>query len=414
MIVPVDSMLVVLCTALVMLMTPGLGLFFGGMIRRKNVLATFQGCFILLGAVGLQWLAVGNGLAFGRDAAWGWVGAPDGAMLGFDFAPAADLAPTVPRTLFLTFQLAVAVFAAALISGAVVERVRFGPMAAFLLAWTTLVYDPVAHAVWAPDGWLRRLGVRDFAGGLVVHATAGIAALCFAVVLGRRRGVDAENLHPHNLTLTAIGTGLLWFGWFGLNVGHAWGVSPSMVAALAATLLGGGAGMIAWSLIERLQKGKVTLLGTCTGAVAGLVGVSASAGYVTPAAAAAIGVFISASCYAAVASKRRLGYDDSLDVFGVHGVGGVAGAVAAGLLADPAIDPEVAGLFQGKADLIGAQLLGVASVAAYTLVVTAGLLLAVDRLLGLRASPEAEELGLDLAEHGQRGYILGEGERLGA
>jgi Amt family ammonium transporter len=281
-------------------------------------------------------------------------------------------------------------------------------MAAFLLAWTTLVYDPVAHAVWAPDGWLRRLGVRDFAGGLVVHATAGIAALCFAVVLGRRRGVDSENLHPHNLTLTAIGTGLLWFGWFGLNVGHAWGVSPSMVAALAATLLGGGAGMIAWSLIERLQKGKVTLLGTCTGAVAGLVGVSASAGYVTPAAAAAIGVFVSASCYAAVASKRRLGYDDSLDVFGVHGVGGVAGAVAAGLLADPAIDPEVAGLFQGKADLIGAQLLGAAVVAAYTLLVTAGLLLIVDRTLGLRVAPEAEELGLDLAEHGQRGYILGE------
>jgi Amt family ammonium transporter len=408
MIVPIDSMLVVLCAALVVLMTPALGLFYGGMVRRKNVLATYQGCFILLGAVGLQWLAVGNGLAFGRDAAWGWIGAPDGAMLGFHFAPAADLAATVPRTLFLTFEMAVAVFAAALISGAVVERVRFGPMTAFVVGWTTLVYDPVAHAVWAPDGWLRRLGVRDFAGGLVVHATAGIAALCCAIVLGRRRGLDAENLHPHNLALTAIGSGLLWFGWIGLNAGHAWKVSPSMVAALAATILGGGAGMIAWTLIEQWQKGKATLLGTCTGAVAGLVGVSAAAGFVTPLAASAIGVTVSALCYAAVSAKRRLGYDDSLDVFGVHGVGGVAGAVAAGLLADPAVDPGVVGLFQGEADLIGAQLLGAAVVAAYTLLVTAGLLLIVDRTLGLRVAPEAEELGLDLAEHGQRGYILGE------
>ncbi|APW63008.1 ammonium transporter [Paludisphaera borealis] len=414
MISPVDTLLVVFCTALVMLMTPALGLFFGGMVRRKNVLATFQGCFILLGAVALQWLVVGHGLAFGRGAAGGWIGVPGGAMLGFSFAPDADFAATIPQPVFLLFELTVAVFAAALISGAVVERVRFGPMTVFILGWTTLVYDPVAHWVWAPDGWLKKLGVHDFAGGLVVHATAGVAALCCALILGKRRGLDSENLHPHNLTLTAIGSGLLWFGWIGLNTAHAWKVSPSMIAALAATILGGGAGMIAWSLIEQLQKGKVTLLGTCTGAVAGLVGVSPAAGYVTPLGASAIGLVVSALCYAAVAAKRRLSYDDSLDVFGVHGVGGVAGLLAVGLLADPAIDAEVVGLFQGNADLIAVQFVGAGVVVAYTFVVTAGLLIAVDRLLGLRASPEDEELGLDLAEHGQRGYILGEGERLGA
>jgi ammonium transporter, Amt family len=413
MISPVDSLLVVCGTALVLLMTPALGLFYGAMVRRKNVLATFQSCFILLGAVGLQWLAVGHGLAFGRSAAGGWIGAPEGAMLGFHFEPVGDVAATIPQPLFLTFELTVAVFAAALISGAVVERARFAPMTVLIVAWTTLVYDPVAHWVWASDGWLRKLGVEDFAGGLVVHTTAGVAALCCALMMGRRRGMNSESLHPHNLTLAAIGSTLLWFGWIGLNAGPAWRFSPSMIAAVAATIVGGGAGMTAWSLIEFVQKGKATLLGTCTGVVAGLVGVTPAAGFVSPLAASAIGATVAAACYGAVGLKRKLGYDDSLDVFGVHGVGGVAGTLALGLLADPALDAEVVGLFRGNVDLIAAQAVGVLAVSVYTFMVTAGLFFVVDRLLGLRVSPEDEELGLDLAEHGQRGYILGEGDRLG-
>ena len=391
---PSHALFMIVCTALAMLTTPALGLFFGGMIRRKNVLATFQGCFILLGAVALQWLVVV------RSQGVGWSAGAESSG--------------IPESLASSFELMVAVFAAALISGAVVERVRFGPMTVFAIGWTTLVYDPVAYSVWAPGGWLAGYGVKDFGGGLVVHATAGCSALACALMLGKRRGLNTESLQPHNLTLTAIGTALLWFGWFGLNTGRGWAFTASTAAAFTSTIFGGAAGLIGWSVIERIQKGRATLLGTCTGAVAGLVGVSAAAGFVTPIVAAVIGFVVAAGCYQAVAIKRWFAYDDALDVFGVHGVGGVLGVLAVGLVADPAIDDKVAGLFHGEVDLIVAQAMGVAAVTAYSFFVTAVLWFVVDRAMGLRASSEEEELGLDLSQHGQRGYILGEGDRLGA
>jgi Amt family ammonium transporter len=404
---PGDQAFLVFCTATALLTTPALGLFFGGMVRRKNVLATFQGCFIVLGAVALQWLALGHGLALGRSVAGGLLGAPDGLSFGFG----ADSTPDA--ALRLTFELTAAAFAAALLTGAAAERVRFGPMTVFVLCWTTLVYDPLAHWVWGPSGWLRGFGVHDFGGGLVIHVAAGVSALGCAVMLGKRRGLDAERFQPHNLTLTAIGAGLLWLGWIGLNMGRARGFTPSTAAALTSTIFGGSAGLVGWSLIERLRDGKATPLGTCTGAVAGLVGVTAGAGFITPVAAVAIGGLAAALSYGAVCVKRKLGYDDALDVFAVHGVGGIAGVLAVGVLADPAIDGEVAGLFYGNAALIAAQGVGVAVVAMYALVATTALWFVVDRLLGLRVDAEDEELGLDLSQHGQRGYILGEGERLG-
>jgi Amt family ammonium transporter len=367
----------------------------------------------MLGVVALQWLVLGHALAFGRSALGGLIGLPEGSPLAFGFGSLADAQADVPQPLLLTFELTVAAFAAALITGAAAERVKFLSMAAFAAGWTTLVYDPIAHWVWGPVGWLRVAGVHDFAGGLVVHVTAGASALGCAMMLGKRRGLETENFQPHSLTLTAIGAALLWFGWLGLNVGRARGFGPSTTAAVTSTIFGGAAGLVCWSAIEQLQKGKTTLLGACTGAVAGLVGTTPAAGFVTPGAAAMIALVASAASYGAVAARRRLPCDDALDVFAVHGVGGAVGVVGLGLLADPTIDGRVVGLFQGNAELIVAQSLGVVAVAVYAFVVTIGLWAVVDRATGLRVGPEEEELGLDLAQHGQRGYRL-EGERLGA
>ncbi|AMV38049.1 ammonium transporter [Planctomyces sp. SH-PL62] len=406
-----DALLVMTCAALALLLTPAMGLIFAGLVRRKNALSAFLGCLTPLGIVAVQWLLLGQGLAFGRDLFGGLVGVPDGALFGLRFEPRGDLATTIPESLFLTFQMLAAAFAAALVASAGAERARFASTAVFVLLWTTLVYDPVAHWVWSPEGWLWKFGARDFAGGLVVHATAGVGALCVAVAVGKRRGADVESLHPHNLTLTAIGTTLLWLGWIGFNVGRAWGVSPGAAAAFAATLFGGAAGMAAWSLVEYATTGKATFLGACTGIVAGLVGGSAAAGYVAPPAAAVLGATTALIVHGAILVKGRLAYDDSLDVFGVHGVGGIVGALGLGLLADSALDPGVVGLFEGRTELMLAQLVAVAVVVAYTAVMTSAILFVVDRAMGLRVSPEDEELGLDLAQHGQRGYVLGEGER---
>ncbi|MDG3004506.1 ammonium transporter [Paludisphaera mucosa] len=408
-----DTLLVMCCAALALLMTPAMGLFFAGMVRRKNVLSVFQGCLMPLGVVTIQWLVVGQGLAFGRDLFGGLIGVPDGAMFRLRFEPRGDLATTVPEPLFLAFELLAAAFAAALVSSAGAERAKFASTAAFVFLWTTLVYDPVAHWVWSPEGWLNRFGARDFAGGLVVHAAAGAAALCVAVAVGQRRGADVESLRPHNLPLTAMGTALLWFAWLGFNTGHAWGVSAGAAAAFVATIVAGASGMVAWSILEYATTGKATFLGACTGVVAGLVGVSAGAGYVAPPAAAALGATVALVCHGAILVKGRVGYDDSLDVFGVHGVGGIAGALGLGLLADSALDPGVVGLFEGRIELIVAQLAAVAAVVAYTVAATAAILFIVDRTMGLRVSPEDEELGLDVTQHGQRGYVLGEGERIG-
>jgi Amt family ammonium transporter len=411
---PADTVLVLVCASLTLLLIPAVGLFYGGMVRRKNVLALFQQSFVLLGVVSIQWIIVGYSLSFSPDVFGGLCGGLRySALRGVGLEPSADLAPTIPHQLFATFQMLVAVFTPALISGAIAERMKFSAYLVFSLLWTTLVYDPVAHWVWSRDGWIRQHGALDFGGGLVVHLTAGLAALSCALVLGKRIGLDTEDLQPHNLTLTAIGTGLLWFGWLGLTTGQALAANATAANAFSATLLAGAAGILTWGVLDYVQKRKVTMLGTCTGAVAGLVAVTPAAGYVTPVGAFALGVLVCPLCYGAIAIKGRLGHDDSLDVFGVHGVGGLAGVLGVGVLAAPGPNGGPGGLLTGKTELLLAQAIAVGAVALYTIVVTIALLLLIDRTVGLRVSWDEEELGLDLTQHGQRGYIMGERELIG-
>jgi Amt family ammonium transporter len=409
-----DTLFVMACAGLVMLMIPALGLFYGGMVRRKNVLASFQQSFILLGIVSIQWVIVGYSLSFGENALAGFTGwGPWWGLDGVGLEPAAAIAPLVPHQVFMIFQMMVAVFACALISGSIAERMKFSSYLVFILLWATLVYAPVAHWVWGPGGWIKKLGALDFAGGLVMHLTSGLAALCCVLILGKRKGLDTEDLHPHNLTLTALGTGLLWYGWLGLNAGQARGANLAAAAAFVATNLAGSAAVVSWGLLEYLHKRKVTALGTCTGAIAGLVAVSPAAGYVTPLGALTLGLIGGPLCYAAISLKGKLGYDDSLDVFGVHGIGGLAGALSLGFLAAPSLTDGAGGLLSGNADLLLSQAIAACSIAAYTVAVTLAVLVLIDRLLGLRVSAEEEDIGLDLTQHGQRGYIMGEGELIG-
>ncbi len=409
-----DTLLLMASAGLVMLMIPALGLFYGGMVRRKNVLASFQQSFILLGVVSAQWVLAGYSLAFGENALAGWSGGgPWWGLAGVGIEPNTVVAPLVPHQVFMIFEMLVAVFSCALISGAIAERMKFSSYLVFVLLWSTLVYAPVAHWVWGPGGWIKKLGALDFAGGLVVHLTSGLAALCCVVILGKRKGLDTEDLHPHNLTLTALGTGLLWYGWLGLNTGQARGANAAAAAAFVATNLAGAAAVLSWAVLEYLQKRKVTALGTCTGAIAGLVAVSPAAGYVNPLGALCLGLLAGPLCYAAISIKGKLGYDDSLDVFGVHGIGGLAGTLCLGFLAAPSLTDGSGGVFAGNADLLLAQAIAAGSVALYTVVVTLAVLVLIDRTMGLRVSADEEEIGLDLTQHGQRGYIMGEGELIG-
>ena len=411
---PADTAFIMVAAALVMLMTPGLGLFYGGMVRRKNVLATFQQSFIMLGVVALQWMFFGYSLAFGPDAWHGLIGGLKFVGLNeVGLEPNADYSAKIPHQLFMVYQLMFAVITPALISGAFAERMKFSAYLAFTLLWATLVYDPVAHWVWGPGGWIKELGALDFAGGLVVHIISGVAALCCVLVMGKRRGHGTEEMHPHNLTMTAIGTALLWFGWFGFNAGSALEANKSAVAAFVNTNAAAAAAVVSWSLIEYFHKGKATVLGACTGAVAGLVAVTPAAGFVTPMAAMALGGFVSFACYGAIMLKGTFGYDDSLDVFGVHGVGGVVGALGVGLLAKAGISGEVNGLFHGNPSLLVTQAISVAAAATYSFVVSFLILKVVDATIGLRVSAEDEEIGLDLTQHGERGYIMGANELFG-
>jgi ammonium transporter, Amt family len=409
-----DAVMIMACAAFALLMTPALGLFYGGMVRRKNVLSAFQQAFILLGIVPLQWFLAGYSLSFGPDVAAGWLGGWHWfGLSGVGLEPNTELASRIPHQLLMIFEMMVAVFTAALISGAIAERMKFASYVVFILLWTTLVFDPVAHWVWGAEGWIRVMGARDFAGGLVVHLTSGLAALCAVWMLGKRKGLDTEDLHPHNLTLTALGTGILWFCWLGLNAGQARGATSAAAAAVVATIFAGAAAIVSWSAIEYFQKRKVTVLGTCTGAIAGLVAVTPAAGYVTPTGALVLGFLVCPFVYGAIVLKGKLGYDDSLDVFGVHGVGAIVGVLALGVLAAPSLTGGAGGLLNGNADLLFAQTIALAAVTVYTVVITLVLLMLVDRVMGLRLSAEDEDLGLDLTQHGQRGYMMGEGELIG-
>jgi Amt family ammonium transporter len=400
-----DTAFVLVSAALVLLMTPGLALFYGGMVRGKNVLGTFMQSFFLISLISFEWVILGYSMSFGPDAggltgtlAWAW-------LSGVGAAPNPDYAATIPHTVFMIYQCMFAVITPALITGAFAERVRFAPFLVFSLLWAVLVYNPVCHWVWGAGGWLKALGVVDFAGGIVVHLTCGAAALAAVFVIGPRKDYGRRQFFPHNLPMTLTGTGLLWFGWFGFNGGSALAADGVAATAFVATHMGGMAGMAMWIALEWWHRGKPTTLGAASGAVAGLATITPAAGFVTAPAAMCIGLVAGGACYMGVLAKSRLGYDDSLDVVGIHGLGGLIGTLMAGLFATKAVNPAgVDGLFYGNAAQFGTQALAVGVVGAYALVLSWALFKLVDKTMGMRLSPDAESLGLDQAEHTESGY----------
>ncbi|MEK7812720.1 MAG: ammonium transporter [Candidatus Desantisbacteria bacterium] len=403
-----DTGWLLISTALVMLMIPGLGLFYGGMVRRKNVLATLMGCLVGLYVVGLQWVLFGYSLAFGPDkngliGGLEWIG-----LTGVGLEPSTAYATTVPHQAFMVFQAMFACITPGLIIGAFAERIKFSSLLIFILLWTTLVYDPVCHWVWGSNGWLAKLGCVDFAGGLVVHLSSGIAALVACLMMGKRKGYRHQPMSPHNLPMTILGTGLLWFGWFGFNAGSSLSSGTLAVSAFVATNIAASAAALTWMLIEWKHKGSPTVLGGVSGAVAGLATITPASGFVNPMSAVIIGIAAGIICYICVSNlKPKLGYDDSLDVFGIHGVAGICGTLAVGLFAQTAINPAGPnGFFFGNPAQLGIQALGVIVVAAYTLVITWILLKAIDMVIGLRVSKEDEVIGLDLSQHSECGYTI--------
>jgi len=400
-----DTAWLLVSAALVMLMTPGLALFYGGMVRRKNVLGTVMQSFFALALVSVEWMLAGYSMAFGPDR-WGVVGDLSWAGLrAVGLAPFREYAATVPHQAFMIYQMMFAAITPALITGAFAERLRFPAFVAFTLLWALLVYNPVAHWVWGQGGWIRRLGAIDFAGGTVVHISSGASALAAALAVGRRRGYGSEPMPPHNLPMTALGAALLWFGWFGFNAGSALGAGDLAVSAFVATHAAAAGATLSWVFVEWMHRGKPTVLGAVSGSVAGLVAVTPAAGFVRPLAGLAIGLGAGAVCYGAVMMKNRLGYDDSLDVVGVHGAGGTFGALATGVFATTAVNAAGAdGLLAGNAKLLAVQALAAAASAVYAFGVSFGLLKLLDRTMGLRPADEDEVMGLDLSEHGEAGY----------
>ena len=396
-----DTAWVMVSCALVMLMTPGLALFYGGMVGSKNVLSSFMHSFIALGIITLQWVVIGYSLAFGSDTGGGFIG-------GFEFAflNGVGLEPqegsTIPHILFMAFQMMFAIITPALISGAIAERMKFSAYFLFIILWATLVYDPICHWVWGPDGWLAARGALDFAGGTVVHLSSGAAALVCAVVIGRRTRPGP----PHNLTLTLLGAGMLWFGWFGFNAGSALASNETAALALVNTHLAAGAAAFAWAIVEWIKVGKPTALGVASGLVAGLVCITPAAGFVGPTSAVIMGLAAGPVCYGAVMLKGKLGYDDALDAFGIHGVGGALGAILTGVFAAEAWG-GTNGLIDGNSELFIENIIGVLAAAAYSVVVTFVLLKVLDATVGLRVNKDEESEGLDTNLHGEEGYHMG-------
>ena len=386
-----DTAWMLVSTALVLLMTPALALFYGGLVRSKNVLSTFMHCFFALGLVSLQWVIVGYSLAFGPTVS-GIIGNLDYALLR---GVGLEAKGTIPHLLFCAYQLMFAIITPALISGAFAERVKFSAYALFTLLWTTLVYDPICHWVWGPGGWLAARGGLDFAGGTVVHLSSGASALIFAIVVGKRLGYPRRKMVPHNLTMTLLGAGLLWFGWFGFNAGSALASNGLATLAFVNTHLAAAAGALSWACAEWGRHGKPSALGVASGLVAGLVAITPAAGFVTLRSAVVIGLVAGLACYwGATGLKRLLRVDDSLDVFGVHGVGGIVGSLLTGVLASKTVG--------GAAGSLLTQAIGVGAVAAYSLVVTAALLWVVNFAMGLRVDEQSEQTGLDIAQHRER------------
>lgn len=399
-----DTAWVLMCTALVLLMTPALAFFYGGMVRKKNILSTLTLSIIMMAVISLQWVLFGYSLAFDKSIG-GLVGGL--GFIGFNgvgAAPNAEYAGTIPHLAFAAYQMMFAVITPALITGAFVERVRFKTVIIFAILWSTFVYDPVAHWVWGVGGILRNLGALDFAGGTVVHITAGMSALAFALAIRKRRGYGRNSFEPHNIPFTVLGAGLLWAGWFGFNGGSALGANGLAVTAVVNTNTAAAAAALMWTLLS-WRDGRPSTLGIVTGAVVGLVAITPAAGFVTPLSAMAIGALAAPASYYAIKLRQRLLLDESLDVLACHGAGGVVGALLTGVFATTAVNAAGAnGLLAGNPALFVSQLIGVVAAAAYAFVVTFVLAKVLDRVMGLAVSEREEEVGLDISEHGERAY----------
>jgi Amt family ammonium transporter len=404
-----DTAWVLVSTALVMLMTiPGLALFYGGLVRRKNVLSILMQCFFLMCAISLQWVLFGYSLSFGPDIK-GLIGNLDWAILKkVGLEPNADYAGTIPHQVFMVFQMMFAVITPGLIIGAFAERMKFAAFAVFMLLWSTIVYDPVCHWVWGVGGFLRKMGALDFAGGTVVHINAGIAALVAALMLGRRLGYPHKLSPPHNLPFAVMGASLLWFGWYGFNAGSALGANGLAGNAFMVTHVASAVAGLAWAMMDVAFNRRMTMLGLISGAVAGLVAITPAAGFVNVGGAIGIGLGAGVICYLFVSVlKEKLGYDDALDAFGVHCVGGIWGALATGLWATTSVNSAGAnGLFYGNPGQFLIQLKAVAVTVAYSAVASYVLLKLVDKTIGLRATEQSERIGLDLTDHRETGYTM--------
>ncbi len=399
-----DTAWILMSSALVMLMTPALGLFYGGMVRRKNLLSTIMFSFAILALISIQWIFYGYSLSFGPDK-WGIIGSLKWLGLnGVGQGVNPDYCPTVPHIAFMTFQMMFAVITPALISGAFVERIKFSSFLIFTLLWATLVYDPVAHWVWGVGGWLRKLGALDFAGGTVVHITAGFAALAFSFVIKKRKGFSVVNMEPNNIPFTIIGAALLWFGWFGFNGGSAIGSNGLAANAFLVTNIAAASCALTWMIVNWIYR-KPSALGMATGAVVGLVAITPASGFVSPASAVVIGAvaaIISSTC---IMLRNKWKVDESLDVWACHGIGGLWGAIATGIFADKAINPAGAnGVIFGNWSLLGVQTLTAFTVVIFSFVVTFALAKLVDVLWGLNVSEAEEQVGLDISQHGEEAY----------
>jgi len=402
-----DTAWILISAALVMLMTPALGFFYGGLVRQKNVLSTIMHSFFMLALISVQWVLWGYTLAFGPDKG-GIIGGLDYlGLMGVGAEPNATYAATIPHTAFMIYQGMFAVITPALISGAFAERKRFKTFVIFSLLWATFIYDPVAHWVWADGGWLRSLGALDFAGGTVVHITSGVSALVAAKVLGWRLTSDTEKMEPHNVTYVVLGAGLLWFGWFGFNAGSALGANGLAANAFVTTNTAAAMGLLTWMTASWMRHKRPSVVGAAAGAVAGLVAITPAAGFVTPTSAIIIGFLAGAVCFVAVEYIVRRQVDDALDVFGVHGVGGILGALATGVFATKAVNSAGSdGLLYGNFNQLVVQATAVLAVAIYAAVVTWVILKVLDVTMGLRVAPEEERQGLDVSLHGEPGYQM--------
>jgi len=400
---------VLTASALVLLMTiPGLAFFYGGLVRRKNVLSIMMQCFVIVCVISLQWMLFGYSLAFGPDF-HGIIGKLDWmGLAGVGATPNPDYSGGIPHYAFMIFQAMFAIITPALIIGAYAERVKFSAFLVFTLLWATFVYDPLAHWVWGVGGWMRTLGALDFAGGIVVHVSSGISALVLALMLGKRIGYNHKPIRPHNLPFTVLGAALLWVGWFGFNAGSALAADGLAANAFVTTHIATAAAGITWALIEWWHNGTPTILGAATGAVAGLVAVTPACGFVNPMNAMFIGMIVAVVCYIAVAIiKSKLGYDDSLDAFGVHGVGGTVGTIATGLFAEKVVNAAGAdGLLFGNAHQLYVQSLSLIVTVAFAAIMTFIIFKLVDALIGMRVEENNEVVGLDLTQQSEAAYTV--------